>query len=202
MPNKNIICDSCYSALKILNSATIKHKFYSITIYREKVLLTSNYIITNKIIDERIFCYQSWIYSNPLRAILHQLKYYKQRYLSWHLGYLLYQNLRFIINKQRIDFIITVPMNKQQRQIRGFNHLMLLLNYYLACDNSVLISINVIMNITFDNQIQHKKQQRYQNIILIDDVITTGNTIYEISRLLLLHGANEIHICNLLSTTP
>ena len=49
------------------------------------------------------------------------------------------------------------------------------------------------VNIEGAFSIKHKKQINNKNIILVDDVITTGATISECAKLLLENGANNIY---------
>ena len=110
---------------------------------------------------------------------------------------------------EHIDFIIPVPMYKSDKAKRGYNQCEL-----IASEISHISGIPHKFNIVFKirktpHQKELSKNERKsnlknafalknpekisgKNIILIDDVCTTGSTLSEISRLLKNNGAGKI----------
>ncbi len=112
------------------------------------------------------------------------------------------------INKNP-DLIVPVPLHWRRRFIRGFNQSQWLANYLgrqlnISVDNKLLMRIR---NTPPQQQLRRKQRQKNlkgafqvkrpvegQHIALIDDVVTTGSTVSELSRLLKKAGASRVDI--------
>ncbi|WP_101758319.1 ComF family protein [Oceanicoccus sp. KOV_DT_Chl] len=151
----------------------------------------------------------SFAYGPPIAQMISGLKHNK------HYGYgrtLCFINTRMIasayLHSQLPDLIMPTPLHWSRRLIRGFNQ-----SDLLAQDLSQKLGIPLRHGL-----IRHKRtpaqqslnaQQRRRNlrgafavkadivgqrIALIDDVMTTGATVREISQLLIKAGAAEVHV--------
>ena len=133
------------------------------------------------------------------------------------MGRLMGLKLMDIILEHKIDFMIPMPLHPKKEKKRGYNQATLL-----------CIGIKEIANINYSEnaliRINHTKTQtkksrieRWQNveevfnipspdvvkgknILIIDDVITTGASTEACGQVLLEHGANSISICGLAHT--
>ncbi|MCT4605026.1 MAG: ComF family protein [Marinisporobacter sp.] len=131
-------------------------------------------------------------YNDPMKELVHKLKYKNQRYVAYHMAEMMIDKLK----KQKIDavdYIIPVPMYKKKEKRRGFNQAYLLSKYIgkamdwkVEKNNLIKIKDTTPQNqLTKDERkdnlknvfiIQVKEQFQDQNILLVDDVYTTGNT--------------------------
>lgn len=148
----------------------------------------------------------------PLNAI-QKLKYNRKKYLAKPLGAYLAQRLvTEIIN---IDYITFVPIHETKLKIRKFNQAELLAKEVSSLLNIPLLPLcNKIINTksqtelsfkerranvkdSFAFNIEHKKQIKGKNILIIDDVFTTGATCDEVSSVILKAGAKNCFVLTL-----
>ena len=116
-----------------------------------------------------------------------------------------------------IDVIIPIPIHVNRRKTRGFNQSEILAekinDYTHMVDNTILIRKkdtphqvglnreNRIVNVTDAFLINKGKSVNGKNILIIDDIFTTGTTIDECAKYLKSMGANKIfYLC--LARTP
>lgn len=107
----------------------------------------------------------------------------------------------------RPDLLISVPLHKKRQWRRGFNQTALLakpLAYWIGCNwfpETVVRSVHRPAQTTLGRRArQHNLnnifdcQQRFDglNVAIFDDVITSGSTMKEMSRVLLDRGARSI----------
>ncbi|MDA0986444.1 MAG: ComF family protein [Bacteroidetes bacterium] len=144
-----------------------------------------------------------------LQKLLHQLKYENRKFIAEIFGDLIgneiKENKLFEDNK----LIIPIPLNKIKERERGYNQSLI-----LAKRVSKILGINTLDNILFRKKytktqtqlnLQERKENikdafevrnneliKNQNIILVDDVITSGSTIEEAAKCLKNNGANKV----------
>lgn len=165
--------------------------------------------ILNKPAYDRAF--SVFVYNEHSKDLIHKLKYNDKTYLTeifadWF--------LRIIpeINDQ-IDYVIAVPIHKIKLLKRGYNQASLLARklsaktklYYLP--NCLEKTINTISQSGLRKQDRAKNIKKSfkineslidkikgKNLLLIDDVLTTGATINACSRILKKNGVNKIYV--------
>jgi ComF family protein len=176
----------------------------------------------NNYLFNTFFCNLS--YANPVKKLLHVFKYQKQRNLAYVLGFLLYHILYEALNldespiKVNYDVIIPMPLHRSKQKERGFNQVEDLLYYYLFkkrsnpilphVDNTIIHRIKNTQAQAQANYIERKanltdafallKPVNGLRILLVDDVVTTGSSMNEVTRLLKQNGAKKVDICALL----
>jgi len=160
-------------------------------------------------------------YHDPLmKKIIWNLKYYHHKNLGLKLGKILYDELLEDISEMRIYtqgspvFVIPVPISKLRRKERGYNQAERISQGFCnqGDKNTFRIKTDIIFkNIETTPQARIKNRSRRlknikdsfiiknineikgQNIIVIDDVTTTGGTINEIISLLKKNGAKNVY---------
>lgn len=156
-------------------------------------------------------------YRNPvMKRALWLLKYGRHRHLCDHLGAMLYEYLiddlaeRSVISHFTDPVLIPIPITRSRKRTRGFNQAEALAQAIARRDPNLIV-MDVLEKIR-DTTPQAKLKNRVErlnnlagcfrvtdpssvhgrNIIVIDDIATTGATISEAKRVLKKAGARKI----------
>lgn len=140
--------------------------------------------------------------------LIHKFKYARYKFLAEPLSYFIYDTL--LIQNWKIDMICYVPLFSLRERERGYNQ-----SRELARHLSTLTQLELFNDIVRirDTPTQTKLTRRERqknvkdcfkvinpkpikglNILLIDDVFTTGSTANEICKELLKAGANNVYV--------
>ena len=113
---------------------------------------------------------------------------------------------------QKYDIIIPVPMNRKKLKLRGYNQVELiakelvnsgvsikldtksLIKQKNTIPQSTLSKIERKSNLIGAYKIDNNKNIIGKNILLFDDIFTTGSTVNECSRILKKNGAKKIGV--------
>lgn len=147
------------------------------------------------------------LYENTLASAIHFFKFQRIRRLYRPLGDLLLRS-----DMSGIDALVPVPLSARGLRERGFNQ-SLLLAKSLSDNNKVpLIMDGLLKKTDTPAQIGLSKTERGLNLkgsftternfsgmrlLLVDDVMTTGSTANECSKVLLRAGAKEVQVLTL-----
>lgn len=176
---------------------------------REKIMLCSEkFILKKDRTDKGYTYYSSAYYSDIMMEIILELKY-KLNYSAYNF---IVEMLLDTINKMQIDFdIITyVPSDRRTRKKRGYNQSQLLAKGISRSlkkpvknllkkvsrtkDQIGLSGSDRWFNLKNSFSVQDIESLQDKNILLIDDVITTGATAYYCAKELEKNGAKNIII--------
>lgn len=148
-------------------------------------------------------------YSDISRKGIYMLKDSKNTNFAWYCGIELGKK---ILNEKAVnaDYIIPVPMKKRKRMARGYNQAEIIakgIRYVtgIPINNKILFKNKNIRDVTQHTLNAEKRFENAEkaygisdcsvagkNIIICDDVLTTGYTINKCSELLKSHGAEFI----------
>jgi competence protein ComFC len=120
------------------------------------------------------------------------------------------------IENINFDYILYVPLHKKRERKRGFNQSKIIANQLgKELGIEVLDILERSKNTRRLFELDEKERQQElknvfkiskdienytnKNILLIDDIFTTGSTVNEISKLLKLNGINEVYIFTFLT---
>ncbi len=191
-----VVCPECIGKIKLADDERIKSEFVR--------KFSSSGIISDFI---SLFVFEK---DKELQHIIHSLKYNKRFTTGKFLGSILAENHKQKITGWKIDFIIPVPLHHLKEAERGYNQ-----SFYIATGLSKGLKIpaakNFIKRKRFtESQTTMNLKERQENIegafkakrnlnlkrkniLLVDDVITTGSTIGECGKVLLKAGANKVY---------
>jgi len=189
------LCNQCSSKLYKCDNNYAKEKF-------------KRYFESSNSIDELSALYL-FSKDTPLQSLIHSLKYQSNYRIGNYLGQLIASENSFYFEKEQIDLIIPVPLHRIKYTERGYNQ-----SFYIAREISRLAKIPLetsiikrIKNTESQTRLNHserkenvkdafkfcgKKSLEGKNILLIDDIITTGSTIIECGKVLKENGAGKI----------
>lgn len=152
--------------------------------------------------------------NHNLLTVIHLLKYTKFKkvgyFLGTELGKLIYNTIDNL--KLSFDGIIPVPIHKVRKRERGFNQSEIISNAIgkvlnLATYPNFIIRKKYTIsqtNLNFEQRIKNvqdvfqlnldNKLLKGKSFLLVDDVITTGSTLYNCGSLLKQNGAEDVCI--------
>ncbi len=208
---KNYLCRECKEKIILLYPPRCPYCFRKLFHYR---------ITPCKRCSKKIIYYSNLIsitaYQEPMPTLIHSFKYHNLDYLKNLFSQLMISHLTKIgFNGSNYDGIVPVPLHKHQLKARGYNQSLLLAkllsNYFKIPLSDDIISVTEFRpsQTKFKRQKRQKnvegifriaKELKNRNIILIDDVFTTGATINSCSQVLKENGAKIITVITLSKT--
>jgi len=152
------------------------------------------------------------MFEGQLRDLITRLKYSGDRKLAEPLGHLLFAAASEHFTLQDYEAIVPVPLHRDRLTERGFNQAYLLAKPLAAAARIPIVNaIERIVGHTAQVGLQggarrsnvrdvfaahprRKSQIARRDVLLVDDVITTGATIDECARVLLAAGARRVDV--------
>ncbi len=202
--NNEMICFECLQKLPYTNFESIKENA------TEKLFwgrITTSFACS-------IFYFEK---ENILQNIIHQIKYKNEKKLGIFMGKLIGLKLQELIKKHNIDFMTPMPIHHKKEKKRGYNQAALLCIGIKEINKLEYIENAIVKIHHTETQTKKSRIERWRNveqvfdvpdphlikgknILIIDDVITTGASTEACGHMLLEHGANSISICGLAHT--
>lgn len=150
-------------------------------------------------------------YQYPLDRLIHDAKFRQNISSLMLLGKLLHEEfIDSVVTSDLADYIIPVPLHRRRLRERGFNQSLQIIKPLAHSLNIPVRTNNVIeriINTSPQSELDKKERQRNikeafhvktevtgDRIILFDDIISTGSTVYELARVLKRAGAADIQI--------
>jgi ComF family protein len=147
------------------------------------------------------------------RQLMHRLKYRNDQPLGRQLGLLMGQQLAQAPHFQHIDILVPLPLHKSRERKRGYNQSLLLCQGISEAWNKKVNEKCVARPEATNTQTRMDRlerwenmegrfralpeQCRHKNILLVDDVVTTGATMEACGAALLKAGANTVSLATL-----
>ena len=212
----NNLCNDCFGNIEFVlnsNSCKICGDFIEY-IVEDKICkkCESEIPIYNKIISP-------FYYNDFIKELIYNYKYYDQQHLAIFFGKAIANKIKNIADISNIDYIVPIPLHFIKFFKRKFNqsgiiseiigkslgikviHDMVIrirntsaqnsLNFHERCDN---VKHAFALNSKYLNIITDK------NILLIDDIITTGSTIKEAGEVIVASGASRLYVASVCRT--
>jgi ComF family protein len=149
-------------------------------------------------------------YNDTIRHWILQLKFFGKQHLSPLLGRLLalsFQNSTWL---EKYDFLVPIPLHSTRLRSRGFNQSLLLAHHFRKNLGNISPEIHLHWLrrtratrpqtelpleerlINLDNAFSALPEVRNRNILLFDDVMTTGSTLNAAARCIKEAGASSV----------
>lgn len=185
--SKEYICNKCYLKIK---KYRIKDNCPSKNVYFQEI-------------------YSIFKYEEDIRDILIKYKFQNKSYIYKTFSQIILKDEKIYGILKKYDIIIPVPVHKKRKNERGYNQTELIAREIakglnIKMEKDVLIkSINTKAqsslskeerrdNIKGAFKAQNLQKIKDKNILVIDDIYTTGSTINECGRILKSTGAKSI----------
>ncbi|HYE12114.1 MAG TPA: ComF family protein [Patescibacteria group bacterium] len=160
----------------------------------------------DKHFDMAFSCFQ---YKDMGKTIIHKLKYESCKEVACVLARFMHQKL--IDEGLEMDAVVSVPIHKSKEEVRGFNQAQLIAEEIAAAMDRPLWNCITRTKVTTDqfkldkihrNLNVHNafcinmlyNEVKYKNVLLVDDVYTTGSTVDECSRILKQQGVQRVFV--------
>ena len=154
-----------------------------------------------------------FVYDGIIKRLIHSFKYDNAKFLFKPLAK--YMANCYKENNMKADVIVAIPLYKARFKKRGYNQAEKLAEEMSKIINLPLISaLERIKDTPSQTNLDFKERQRNiegafivkdksfegKNVLLIDDVYTSGATMKEASKVLKQNGAKDIYIITLAHT--
>jgi ComF family protein len=158
-----------------------------------------------------------YLYEGAIMTAIHRFKYVPKGLLADSLGPILAEFAHNWLKRSKQFLTIPVPLHPKRLRERGFNH-SLLLARHVAAKLTTQLDFLALRRVRYTApQTGLKRKERQKNvrrafqvrapevvkgreILLVDDVATTGSTLNECARALKMAGSGEI-MCVVLART-
>ena len=163
-------------------------------------------------------CYpRDEIEEHPLREVVHRFKYGGKVSLARPLGRAMARSCYEFFHDLTIDAIAAVPLHPRRLRWRGFNQSVLLAKQISRMYDIPLDLFTLYRSVETSPQTQLSEDERRRNVrgvfalaagksvkgknlLLVDDVYTSGATVNECSRVLMRGGAKGVYVLTLART--
>ncbi len=209
---QDLVCGDCWSKIKVNPPPFCSHCGRHLDTKRIKKNICPE-CVKNQLHFDRAF--SPCQYDGVLRDLIHEFKYKGKDYLSGPLSRLMtdfIETYDFPIGD--IDQIVPIPLYKSRLREREFNQAQILGSLIAQKFDRELNSISLVRSSWKRTQTDLKKDQRRRNvlgnfsiknssglknknILLIDDVLTTGATCSEAASVLKKAGAGIVFVLTL-----
>jgi len=157
------------------------------------------------------------VYDGVVKNLIHEFKYKDKQYLGKPLSKLLISFIKeYELPVSYIDYLIPMPLHRTKLREREFNQAQILCREIGAAIDKPLLENNLFryratetqaslephqrfLNVRGSFAVTEKQSVRGRNILLIDDVLTTGATASEAAQALKDAGANIVFVLTLAS---
>jgi ComF family protein len=149
-----------------------------------------------------------------IQQLIHQLKYKNNTAIGFYLGELMGKTLLNSNRFNNIDYLIPLPLYPDKEHKRGYNQATIICNGMSDVMNIPVLNGNVIRQKFTETQTRKHRTERWENvegsfkiknaealqgknILLVDDVITTGATLEACGSVVLQTEGVKLYIATL-----
>lgn len=197
--SREIVCKECLNSIPVADQNRLQKEF------------DRNFRSSGVIKD----FYSTYVFvkDGTLQNIIHSLKYNQKFLVGILLGEKIAETISAKSNDWKIDLIIPVPLYHLKKAERGYNQSDFIAkgiskNLKIPYSNEAVKRERYTESQTKLNhkereenvsgafKVKRKKNIEGKNLLLVDDVITTGSTIRECGKVLLDNGAKLVYACS------
>jgi len=198
------ICNKCFLQLKLTDYHLDKCNELYVKLFKKTDI-------------KMAFSYLFYVKDNPIQELIHSMKYKNRYKIAIYLGELYGKILKIDLNYIHFDLIIPIPLHNNRKKTRGYNQAEYIcegLNKYLnsTIDTKSIIRKKNTNSLTLKDSEDREKEIKNafeilkpenlkdKNILLVDDIITTGSTISECANEIKKNVPCNIYVCSIART--
>lgn len=149
-----------------------------------------------------------WLHKEPVSTSIYQFKYHNKRYFAAYYAQELYRLYGDWMKRCHIEVIIPVPLHKKRRRKRGYNQAEVLAKE-LSKRSHIKVNKKAVVRVgettpqktlgrgqrkrnLKDAFLVTKHWEREKNVLIVDDIYTTGSTIDALAEKLREKGAEKV----------
>ena len=198
LTDENPVCIECLSSILVADEIRLEDEY-------------DRNFSSSKIIKD---FYSRFVFETDktLQSVIHALKYQKKFKLGIFLGEILSEGIK--TRNWQVDLIMPVPIHHLKKAERGYNQSDYIVKG-LSQSLKIPYSTKLIkrtrhtesqtklkmkeraQNVADAFNVRNPKELNGKNILLVDDIITTGATIQECGRALVKGGAKTVYACSI-----
>lgn len=210
--NKYSLCRNCYEELFVIQNPCVKcgKPQINLNLDEGENILNCDYCKSKRFLFDRNISFVE--YNKLSKKMVFGLKYGKKTYMARHIAGIMGDvlNEKYPEILEEMDYLLFVPLNKKRQRKRGFNQTEKIASYlekYIGVKSLDALKRNKntkrlyklkpkerqkeVLN-AFEVKEEYEALLEGANILLLDDIFTTGSTINEISKTLRLNGVEKI----------
>ena len=147
--------------------------------------------------------YYVWDYNKEFKKLIYSYKYNHRRVMAKLIAELVKEEFYYVLKREKIDVVVSVPVSRKRKNERGYNQVDEILNFlkvnYVQLERvkntkkmaEILDEEERNKNIKGAFRISGNVDFRGKNILILDDIVTTGATLREIKNSILEQFANK-----------
>lgn len=149
-----------------------------------------------------------WLHKGVVKWSIYQFKYYNRRIYGKFYAEEMYRLYKDKLKEWQIDLIVPIPLHRSRRRKRGYNQAEIIAKH-LGKLSGIQVDCKCVKRVTNTkpqkelNDKERKKNLRnafcahrcfdnIRNVLLIDDIYTTGNTLDSVARVLKEKGVKKV----------
>ncbi len=208
--NEAYFCEECKNNLPYNDKAICDHCGRKLTVGADYCLTCKGRLTS---LDK---CRSAFDYDKPISGLIKNAKYDNKRYILEYFAE--YLSLIYFKNYFNADVIVYVPMTEKAERKRGYNQSKILALKLSELVNVPMVDVLVkksdtkrqaklnraerLKNLEDAFKVTKRKAIRGKNVLIVDDVTTTGATAENISIKLKKAGADVVYLLTVASVSP
>ena len=141
--------------------------------------------------------YYVWDYNKEFKKLIYSYKYNRKKIMAKLISELVKDEFYYVLKREKIDIVVSVPVSRKRRNERGYNQVDEILN----CLKVNYVQIERVKNTKKMAEILDEEERnrnikgafrvsgnidfRGKNVLILDDIVTTGATLREIKNSIL-----------------
>ena len=141
--------------------------------------------------------YYVWDYNKEFKRLIYSYKYNRKKIMAKLIAELVKDEFYYVLKREKIDVVVSVPVSRKRKNERGYNQVDEILN----CLKVNYVQIERVKNTKKMAEILDEEERnrnikgafrvsgnvdfRNKNILILDDIVTTGATLREIKNSIL-----------------